>query len=103
MANAADAVDGAADKLGGPVVLLGSSQGGVTAMAVTARSRRLALVAAHNVLDPSLPESLTVSRLPRWLMVAYRPLLAVLRLGAPSCSPPTCPACGTAASAPRCW
>jgi hypothetical protein len=53
VANATDAVDWAADQLDGPVVLLlGSSQGGVLAMAVAARSRRLALVAAHNVLDP---------------------------------------------------
>ena len=82
VANATDAVDWAADHLDGPVVLLGSSQGGVLAMAVAARSRRLALVAAHNVLDPSLPESLTISRLPGELVGVYRPLLAGLRLGA---------------------
>jgi alpha-beta hydrolase superfamily lysophospholipase len=81
VANATDAVDWAADHLGGPVVLLGSSQGGILAMAVAAHYRRLALVVAHNVLDPSLPESLTVSRLPRWLMGVYRPLLTTLRLG----------------------
>jgi alpha-beta hydrolase superfamily lysophospholipase len=80
VANATDAVDWAATHLGGPVVLLGSSQGGILAMAVAARTRQLALVVAHNVLDPSLPESLTISRLPRWLMGAYRPLLAGLRL-----------------------
>jgi pimeloyl-ACP methyl ester carboxylesterase len=66
--------------LDGPVVLLGSSQGGILAMTVAAHNRRLALVAAHNVLDPSLPESLTISRLPGWLVGAYRPLLAALRL-----------------------
>ena len=82
VANATDAVDWAADQLDGPVVLLGSSQGGVLAMAVAAHSRRLALVAAHNVLDPSLPESLMVSRLPGWLVGGYRPLLAGLRLAA---------------------
>jgi pimeloyl-ACP methyl ester carboxylesterase len=64
------------------VVLLGSSQGGILAMAVAAGSRRLALVAAHNVLDPSLPESLTITRLPSWLVGTYRPLLAGLRLTA---------------------
>ena len=80
--NAADAVEWAADRLGGPVVLLGSSQGGILAMTVAARSRRLALVAAHNVLDPSLPESLAITRLPGWLVGAYRPLLALLRLAA---------------------
>jgi alpha-beta hydrolase superfamily lysophospholipase len=80
--NASDAVDWAAAHLGGPVVLLGSSQGGILAMPVAARSRRLALVAAHNLLDPTLPESLTITRLPRRLVGAYRPLLAVLRLAA---------------------
>jgi alpha-beta hydrolase superfamily lysophospholipase len=82
VANATDAVDWAATQLDGPVVLLGSSQGGILAMTVAARSRQLALVAAHNVLDPALPESLTVSRLPGWLVAAYRPLLAILRLAA---------------------
>ena len=38
VANAADAVDWAADQLDGPVVLLGSSQGGVLAMAVAAHA-----------------------------------------------------------------
>jgi alpha-beta hydrolase superfamily lysophospholipase len=80
VANATDAVDWAADHLGGPVVLLGSSQGGMLAMAVAARNHRLALVAAHTVLDPSLPESLMVSRLPGWLVGGYRPSLAALRL-----------------------
>ena len=51
-------------------------------MAAAARRHKLALVAAHNVLDPSLPESLTITRLPGWLMGAYRPLLALLRLAA---------------------
>ena len=82
VANATDAVGWAADHLGGPLVLLGSSQGGVLAMAVAARNRRLALVAAHNVLDPSLSGSLMISRLPGWLVGGYRPLLAALRLAA---------------------
>jgi alpha-beta hydrolase superfamily lysophospholipase len=82
VANATDAVDWSATQLDGPVVLVGSSQGGILAMAVAAHNRKLALVVAHNVLDPALPESLTVSRLPGWLVGAYRPLLAILRLTA---------------------
>jgi alpha-beta hydrolase superfamily lysophospholipase len=82
VANAGDAVGWVADQLDGPVVLLGSSQGGVLAMAAAAHNRQLALVAAHNVLDPSLAESLTISRLPGWLVGGYRPLLRVLRLAA---------------------
>jgi alpha-beta hydrolase superfamily lysophospholipase len=78
--NATDAVDWAATQLDGPVVLLGSSQGGILAMTVAAHNRQLALVAAHNVLDPALPESQTITRLPGWLVGAYRPLLTLLRL-----------------------
>jgi hypothetical protein len=36
----------------------------------------------RHVLDPSLPESLMVSRLPDWLVGGYRPFLVALRLAA---------------------
>jgi hypothetical protein len=64
--NAADAVDWAADHLDGLVVLLSSSQGGILAMTVAARNRRLALVAAHNLLDP-LPARVADDQPITWL------------------------------------
>jgi alpha-beta hydrolase superfamily lysophospholipase len=54
-----------------PAVVLGSSQGGVLALAVAAEPIGAAAVVAHNVLDPSLRDSLTITRLPRWLAPAY--------------------------------
>lgn len=64
-----------------PPVVLGSSQGGVLAMALATRVTGLAAVIAHNVLDPSLPDTLTVTRAPAWLRPAYTPLMTALRLG----------------------
>jgi alpha-beta hydrolase superfamily lysophospholipase len=63
-------------------VLLGSSQGGILAMVAVARGAPVAGVVAHNVLDPDLPDSLLVSRLPRWLRHLHRPLQGALRLAA---------------------
>lgn len=60
-----------------PVVVLGSSQGGILAMAVAARADGVSAVYAHNVLDPALSASLSVTRAPVWLTPAYR----VLRRG----------------------
>jgi alpha-beta hydrolase superfamily lysophospholipase len=50
-----------------PLVVLGSSQGGAVAMALAVREPDLAAVFAHNVLDPSSPDTLDITRFPRWL------------------------------------
>ena len=57
-----------------PAVVLGSSQGGVLALAVAAWSTGASAVFAHNVLDPALPSTLRVTRTPAALSPAYGPL-----------------------------
>lgn len=54
-----------------PAVVLGSSQGGVLALAVAAEPIGAAAVVAHNVLDPALRDSVSITRLPRWLVPVY--------------------------------
>lgn len=54
-----------------PVMVLGSSQGGVLALAVAARPTGAAAVFAHNVVDPALPTTLGVTRAPTWLSPVY--------------------------------
>lgn len=63
-----------------PLLVIGSSQGGVLAMAVAAQSDQPAAVYAHNVLDPSLPASLTVTRAPAWLAPANQQIRTGLGL-----------------------
>lgn len=64
-----------------PTVVMGSSQGGVLAMALAARNG-LAGVVAHNVLDPELPSSLGVTRLPTSLGGGYDRLRRALTAAA---------------------
>jgi alpha-beta hydrolase superfamily lysophospholipase len=62
-----------------PMVLLGSSQGGVLALAAGARATAVSRVIAHNVLDPELPATLEVIRAPAWLRPVYPQLRQVVR------------------------
>lgn len=79
-ANVLDAVAFAHERFGSRPVVFGSSQGGVLAVAAATKGADVAGVVAHNVLDPELPDSLAISRLPRWLRPAYRPLLRIIRI-----------------------
>ena len=54
-----------------PAGVLGSSQGGVLALAVAVESSGTSAVCAHNVLDPSLASTLRVTRTPAALSPAY--------------------------------
>lgn len=66
---------------GTPVAVLGSSQGGILALAVAARPTGAAAVLAHNVLDPAVPDTVTVTRAPARLapvLPVIRPLVGAL-------------------------
>ncbi|ABL80572.1 MULTISPECIES: alpha/beta fold hydrolase [unclassified Nocardioides] len=79
--NASDALAWTVRTMGAPhTVLIGSSQGGILALAVAAETDLADHVFAHNALDPALPGSLDVTRAPRALRPAYpaaRRLLAL--------------------------
>jgi alpha-beta hydrolase superfamily lysophospholipase len=78
--NALDATSWARARFGRSPVVVGSSQGGVLAMIVATRDRELAGVVAHNILDPELPDSITVSRFPTFLQGAYHRAMRSLRV-----------------------
>jgi alpha-beta hydrolase superfamily lysophospholipase len=79
--NARDAVAWSrAEFPGRPVAVIGSSQGGVVALALAASDDRLDAVMAHNVLDPSLPSTIGITRLPGWLARVYPALITAFRL-----------------------
>ncbi|MEZ0350917.1 alpha/beta fold hydrolase [Mycobacterium sp. pR1184] len=78
--NALDATAWARARFGRLPVVVGSSQGGVLAMVVATRDHELAGVVAHNILDPALPESISVSRFPTFLQAGYRPFMRGLRV-----------------------
>lgn len=76
--NVTDAIGYASERFGGPVGLMGSSQGGVLTLLAAGRDHRIAAAFPHNVLFTPLPESLTVTRFPAALGRVYAPLRRVL-------------------------
>ncbi len=78
--NALDATAWARVQFGRCPVVVGSSHGSVLAMIVATRDHQLAGVIAHNILDPALPASITVSRFPSFLQAAYGPFMRGFRM-----------------------
>lgn len=62
-----------------PLVVLGSSQGGILALILGNRMEGIDRVFAHNILDPDLSTTLGLTRLPAWLTGAYPGLRAAAR------------------------
>ena len=80
LTNARDAVEWTRHEFpDAPVAVLGSSQGGVVAMALASAGERLDLVVAHNILDPSLAASLEITRFPHWLRLVHPLAVHALR------------------------
>jgi len=65
-----------------PFVVLGTSQGGALAMALATRETGLAAVFAHNVLDASSPDSISITRSPAWTGRYHRQVHGLLHLAA---------------------
>jgi alpha-beta hydrolase superfamily lysophospholipase len=77
-----NAVSHAIERFGGKALVLGSSQGGAVAMAMAAKDERIVAVFAHNVLDPSMPESIRITRFPPWLQPYHKTIVGAMRTAA---------------------
>jgi alpha-beta hydrolase superfamily lysophospholipase len=53
------------------IIVMGSSQGGILSMAVAAKDSRVKAVFAHNLLLPTLKESISITNFPSWLKLFY--------------------------------
>jgi alpha-beta hydrolase superfamily lysophospholipase len=80
--NTLDAVSYTSERFGSDALVLGSSQGGVVATALAARDTRIKAVFTHNVLDPSMPESIRVTRFPAWLRSYHKTISRGMRAAA---------------------
>jgi len=61
---------------------MGSSQGGIVAAAIASEDERITAVFAHNVMLTELPDSIGVSRFPKWLRRVYRPIKGIFKFAA---------------------
>jgi pimeloyl-ACP methyl ester carboxylesterase len=91
--NGRDAVTFALERYSLPVIVFGSSQGGLVAAAIAAEDERIAAAFAHNLLMAELPETIGVSSFPKWLRHIYRLVVGVFKFFAklfPDLSLPPC-------------
>ena len=82
VANARDAIDWCFAQGARSVAVSGSSQGGIVALAVAAREERLCAAIPHNIVLPERPESIEVTRFPRFLKPFVGAMRFAFRAGA---------------------
>ena len=69
--NGKDAISYATQRLKGPIVVLGSSQGGMVTMSLASLDDRVVAVFAHNIVDPKIQGSIRITSFPHWLGPFY--------------------------------
>ncbi|MBN1691568.1 MAG: alpha/beta fold hydrolase [Dehalococcoidia bacterium] len=79
--NVKDTITYAHDKYSTAVSLLGDSQGGILATAVAAEDDRLTAVFSHNIMIPQLPETIGLTRFPRFLRHMQKQALWLVKAG----------------------
>ncbi len=77
--NTADAITFAEKNFNGRIGVLGTSQGGILAVAAAARDKRIKAVFSHNVMLPELKESIGITRFPLW---SYSLVKGLMKSGA---------------------
>lgn len=80
--NGRDAVTYAIKRFHSPVLVLGSSQGGMVAMALACSDGRMSAVFAHNILLPQLADSLRATRFPHWLRPFHKVMVRLMSAAA---------------------
>lgn len=69
--NGRDAVTYALENFNNYVIVMGSSQGGIAAIALAGQDNRIQAVFPHNILIPEVSDSIVVTRFPRFLQKYY--------------------------------
>jgi len=73
--NGSDAITFALEHFAVPVIVMGSCQGGIAAMALASTDKRISAVFSHNIMLSELPGSIGITRFPLWLRHAYNMLM----------------------------
>ena len=78
--NGRDAISYASRRFKGPIVVLGSSQGGIIATSLASSDDRIAAVFAHNIMDPQMADAMRITRFPQWLRPFRRVLVRAMNV-----------------------
>ena len=78
--NGRDAISYAAERFRSPIVVLGSSQGGMIATSLASADDRIAAVFAHNIIDPQMADAMRITRFPPWLRPLRRAIVRTMNV-----------------------
>ncbi|MDR0782431.1 MAG: lysophospholipase [Propionibacteriaceae bacterium] len=78
--NCRDAISFAQAHFTLPVITLGSCQGGIVSAVLAATDPRVVAGFSHNLVLSELPETVSITRFPRWVSHVYRPVMAIFRM-----------------------
>lgn len=78
--NGRDAITYAIQRFNDQIYMMGSSQGGIITIALAGLDHRIKAAFPHNILIPSLPESICVTRFPRVMKHFYKPFVGSIKL-----------------------
>ena len=80
--NGRDAIGYATQRFQGPLVVLGSSQGGMVSISLASSEDRIAAVFAHNIMDPHIADSIRITSFPHWLRPFRRVIVSAMNAAA---------------------
>lgn len=78
--NSRDAVTFALERYQLPVIVIGSSQGGLVAAELAAEDERIAAVFANNIMLAELPQSISITKFPQFIRFIYRPVQTAMKI-----------------------
>ncbi len=76
--NGRDAISYATQRFKGPLVVLGSSQGGMVTMSLASSDDRIVAAFAHNIVDPQMHDSIRITSFPYWLRPFHRIVVSAM-------------------------
>jgi alpha-beta hydrolase superfamily lysophospholipase len=80
--NGRDAIGYATQRFNGPLVVLGSSQGGMVTMSLASLDNRVAAAFAHNIMDPQMDDSIRITSFPHWLRPFRHTVVSAMNIAA---------------------
>ncbi|MHB8065385.1 MAG: alpha/beta hydrolase [Ruminiclostridium sp.] len=79
--NGKDAITYAINTFNDKVIIMGSSQGGILTIALAGLDNRIKAAFPHNILLPKLPESIYITKFPKWLKHLNKLVVWIIKLG----------------------
>ena len=80
--NVKDTISYCLDNFNEEIIVMGSSQGGILSIAVAGMDERIKAVFPHNILLPSLNDSIYVTSIPKVFKPLYRVIPVIMNMGA---------------------